>query len=379
MIPTRYSVLDGWRGVCAVVVALHHLQADGHFFTLPFLRNAWLFVDFFFVLSGFVLAHAYGGLRPAGFTRFAWRRLGRIWPLHVCVLAAFIVLEALKLALMTMFGIGAANAPFAGETSTAALISNVALVHAWGLHDIATWNFPSWSISTEWAAYLVFGGVAALGLAGIPMVSAALALGGAVVVAMASPEGLHTIADFGLFRCLYGFFTGVLVHRLVARRRPWPTLVEAATIALVAGFVTVAEKGPNSLAAPLVFGLAVAVFAGEGGGISRLLATAPAQALGRTSYSIYLVHTLVLMVMGRTVNLIEAGTGWALTAPLEINGAARVLLLPGQPWAADLVALGYLAVVITLSAQTHRWIEQPGQKLFARLSRNGTTDEHRRG
>jgi peptidoglycan/LPS O-acetylase OafA/YrhL len=372
MVTTRYSVLDGWRGVCALVVALHHLQADGHFFALPFLRNAWLFVDFFFVLSGFVLAHAYGGLTAGGFVRFAWRRLGRIWPLHVCVLAAFVVLEAIKLALMAVLGIAADNPPFSGETSATALVSNVMLVHAWGLHDIATWNFPSWSISTEWGAYLVFGAVAALGLAGRPVVAAALALGGGLMVAVASPEGLHTIADFGLFRCLYGFFTGVLVYRLVAgarASRPLSSLAEVAVVAVVAGFVTIAEKGPNSLAAPLVFGLAVAVFAGEGGRLSRLLAAAPAQALGRYSYSIYLVHTLVLVAMGRAISLIEAKAGWVLTAPLEVNGAVRVLLLPNQPWAADVVAVLFLAVVVALSAQTHRWIEQPGQRLFARLAR----------
>lgn len=373
MHPTRYNVLDGWRGVCALVVALHHLQADGHFFAVPFVRNAWLFVDFFFVLSGFVIAHAYGGRLAGGgeVLRFIWRRLGRVWPLHVAVLAGFVALEAIKWGLMERLGMSAANPPFDGETAPEALATNLLLVHSWGMHDIATWNFPSWSISTEWAAYLVFAAVAAAGLGGHAWVAAGLAAGGAAMVAAFSAEGLHTIADFGLFRCLYGFFTGVLVHRLIGRRRmapPLPHLAELAAIAAVAGFVVIAEKGANSLAAPLVFGMAVGIFAGEAGLASRLLASRPAQALGRWSYSIYLIHTLVLVVIGRAVNLIADRTDLTLTAPLEVNGAIRVLLLPGQAWAADALAVAFLATVVALSAATYRWIERPGQRLFARLA-----------
>src|SRR5258708_14456580 len=56
----RFRALDSWRGICALLVAAHHLEARGFIYWQPLVRNAWLFVDFFFVLSGFVIAHAYG-------------------------------------------------------------------------------------------------------------------------------------------------------------------------------------------------------------------------------------------------------------------------------------------------------------------------------
>ena len=65
----RFHVLDGWRGVCALLVALFHVNAVGHFYGLPVVRNGLLFVDFFFVLSGFVITHAYAervSFRPTG-------------------------------------------------------------------------------------------------------------------------------------------------------------------------------------------------------------------------------------------------------------------------------------------------------------------------
>ena len=91
----RFVALDGWRGVCAVIVALHHCHAAGYIEGLPLLRNAFLFVDFFFVLSGFVLAHAYRDRLATmeGAATMLWRRFARLWPLHAVTLLAMIALE----------------------------------------------------------------------------------------------------------------------------------------------------------------------------------------------------------------------------------------------------------------------------------------------
>ncbi len=60
------------------------------------MQNAWLFVDFFFVLSGFVIAYAYlDSLGTPRATRiFVIRRIGRVWPLHVVLLGVFVAFEA---------------------------------------------------------------------------------------------------------------------------------------------------------------------------------------------------------------------------------------------------------------------------------------------
>jgi peptidoglycan/LPS O-acetylase OafA/YrhL len=55
----RYVVLDSWRGICAILVALFHIPLQWHFQGASFVRGSWLFVDFFFVLSGFALAAAF--------------------------------------------------------------------------------------------------------------------------------------------------------------------------------------------------------------------------------------------------------------------------------------------------------------------------------
>src|SRR5438045_8537170 len=94
----RFVVLDSWRGIAACLVALFHLDAYSHLYDVPFLRNSWLFVDFFFVLSGFVIAANYQQrlLEGFGIGRFLLLRLGRLYPLPFAMLALVIAVELLK-------------------------------------------------------------------------------------------------------------------------------------------------------------------------------------------------------------------------------------------------------------------------------------------
>ena len=87
----RFQALDSWRGVCALLVAATHFHIDSHVYTNAFLRHAGLFVDFFFVLSGFVITHAYGRklASPDNVREFVIRRFGRLWPLHAVMLLLF--------------------------------------------------------------------------------------------------------------------------------------------------------------------------------------------------------------------------------------------------------------------------------------------------
>ena len=87
--PDRYIALDSLRGIAALGVAAYHLHGGGALFDLAVVRGGWLWVDFFFVLSGFVISSSYGERLAQDFSlaRFMLLRLGRVWPLHINVLA----------------------------------------------------------------------------------------------------------------------------------------------------------------------------------------------------------------------------------------------------------------------------------------------------
>jgi hypothetical protein len=357
--PRRFAALDGWRGICALLVALHHFSANGYIAALPLIRNAWLFVDFFFVLSGFVISHAYSQKLTRGHEigPFAWRRFARLWPLHVTVLGAFVLMELVRWA---MTGSG-----FTGERTPLGILANLALVQSLGIFNGLTWNTPSWSISTEFYTYLVFAAAcAATAKHSLRiLLSVVLAAAGLAVLVFFSRYGMRETFGWGFFRCLFGFFAGSLTYEIW--KRGWlrgSSGAEVAAVAIALAFLVFipGHRAFEYFAVP-VFAALVGVFAGERGVVSRAMSSRATSALGRWSYSIYMVHMLVLALFFSALD--SAGAGWTVKLP---SGVEEIVL--GHRIAADALMLSYLAMVIALSACTWRFIEQPGQRILGRLN-----------
>ncbi|MBS0472700.1 MAG: acyltransferase [Proteobacteria bacterium] len=365
----RFGVLDGWRGICAALVALHHVEFHGWLYFQPLIRNAWLFVDFFFVLSGFVIAHAYEDRLDSGRAAFGFvlRRFGRLWPLHVTILAIMVALE-IGHAIVDIRYPGLDQIPFSGDRAPFAILTNLFLVQSLGFHNDLTWNGPSWSISTEFWTYIVFA-AATLPLRGRAariVAAIVLAAGGAFVLARWSRYGMRETVGWGFARCLYGFFTGVLAHavwRSGVMRHVAGTAGEMLVLAGALAFLTFV---PGDLAweyaATPLFAAVVLVFAEEGGALSRLLNTRPAAALGRWSYSIYMIHMLLLVVLFSGLQTMERVFG--LSVLTHRNGSAALDLHPLV--LDDLLMAGFLALTVALAALSWRFVERPGQRWFNR-------------
>src|SRR5439155_6926128 len=121
--PGRFVQLDALRFFFAVIVVLVH--TIGFRFTLI---HGGFAVDFFFILSGFVLSHALI-CRPVSATEFAWARLARLYPLHLLTLLWLVCLVG---------GAIMADPPRQLE----ALGLNVVLLQgAWSIGG-PSWNFP---------------------------------------------------------------------------------------------------------------------------------------------------------------------------------------------------------------------------------------------
>src|SRR5215471_19407682 len=157
----KYEALDGLRGIAALGVVLYHVDWVNHFSDTQFVRNGFLFVDLFFILSGFVLASVYRGRisTPYQLRDFLLLRFFRIYPLHVAILAVFVLIESCKLILTKNGLVASTGGAFSGSRSLALLPYNVFLLQGAGFIHRFTWNVPSWSISSEAVAYLAFGAV----------------------------------------------------------------------------------------------------------------------------------------------------------------------------------------------------------------------------
>ena len=98
----RIRSLDSIRGICAVIVCLFHFSPfepnNSYIYNLTIIRNGDLFVDYFFVLSGFVISNSYFTKIREGnyFLNFLFKRMLRLYPLHFFMLILFLIYELLK-------------------------------------------------------------------------------------------------------------------------------------------------------------------------------------------------------------------------------------------------------------------------------------------
>lgn len=376
LLPSRFEALDSWRGICAVLVAVYHIRVTSHVFGTTVLQMSWMFVDFFFVLSGFVIMEAYGGRLRSGDEawRFLLRRLGRVWPLHVAMLGVLLAFEVLKAVLEGRFGMQFLRPAFDERTSLASLGANLLLVHALGVLRYESWNTPSWSVSTEFYTYVVFALVAvALGRRFLWAAAALAVLCGALLV-VASPGHLATGFDFTMVRCAYGFMLGCLANRLARRLAGWRGFGTVLEVAALAAVLLVLHTGITAwnVLAPVVFAFGAVVFAQERGLASRLLRTAPFLGLGRISYSIYMVH-LPLLAVGfeRFQRWVFANWGGGVVPYTDRNGLTFPVL-DGPLLLGDAMIFVYLALVVAIAHLTYRYVEDPWRKRFGTWASSGT-------
>ena len=352
----RYVALDSLRGIAALAVAVFHIQSREGFAAWAFFRASNQFVDFFFVLSGFVIARAYGDRLAAGFPirTFVWLRLGRIWPLHFAVLVVYIAIEcALALTGLSHGG----RVPFTDTRDPWALIPSALLVQAFVMPGVGTWNTQSWSISVELGLYLMWACAwRVLGRFAVPLavLVAVLLLATWEIRSDVIGNQVWAMRGFGGF----GLGIGVCaIERSLSgkgrdMRFGMATLIEAAVLA---GLVLVVNPETSLYASDLLFAGLVLVFAFGRGWFARLLCTAPFVLLGTISYSLYMVHGFVIGRALDVLTLVQRWTGARLVQHGE--GTMGILLTPA--WTTDLLAVAMLALAVATAWLAWRWIEQP--------------------
>lgn len=335
--------LTAARGIAAWWVVLYHIR--GAMAGLPPLAEAvlghgYLAVDFFFLLSGFVLALSHGArLRDGGWAAvpdFLHRRVARIWPLHAAMLGfALLLLLALQL-----------TGRAAPEFPLAQLPAHLLLVQGWGWTDPLCWNDPAWSISCEMAAYLAFATVLALAPrpfrsrlgAGVALASVVGLLGTLhLIYAGHGAASLGTdIARLGIVRCLLEFAAGTALYTLWQHwRARWRSAaLRCALLVLLLGLGGLFL--PESLVVPPALAALLLALALTSGRPRNPLEGTLLHRLGTISYATYLAHYLL----------------WY---------AFKLVYLHGETLSWLLIAL-YLATVLLASGTLHDRVERPAQR-----------------
>ncbi|MBU6450091.1 MAG: acyltransferase [Rhodospirillales bacterium] len=156
------AAFAAWVFIYHVDLHLHFSQVLGGLSVL--ITHGYMGVDGFFILSGLVLLHTHrefdavehGPLRTefrwatqGGVLRFYAKRLVRIYPVHLATIFILLALVGGSVAL--------GMPPHSPQRfGLATLVENLFLVQGWGADHFGAWNYPAWSVSTEWAGYLLF-------------------------------------------------------------------------------------------------------------------------------------------------------------------------------------------------------------------------------
>ena len=334
--------LTSVRGLAAWLVVLFHIR--GSIIGLPplavsILSKGYLAVDFFFLLSGFVIWLSWGEkLRDGGLAAipgFLHKRIARIWPLHAFILACTVALALLLLATGRHDSV---------EYPFHLLPLHVLLMQNWGFTETLAWNGPSWSISTEMAAYLLFPMlVMTIDLRRLHAITlGAMIVGLAMILnAVCAHAGNTTlnydIVRFGLVRCLIEFGAGTSCCALWLRLRARPIAPALVLTAIAAAIAYLWASGlPEALAVPLLFASILLLLALTSQLRGNPLNTTVLHYFGEISYATYLSH-LVLFV---TFKLALVTNPTAIPTPL--------------------VAL-YLSIVLLASVVLYHFVERPAQ------------------
>lgn len=346
----RLHELDSMRALAALgVICWHYVNAFGSapfgHVLAPFYGRGLLMVDFFFVLSGFVLTRAFWTERRAPhFLRNVQARVARMYPLHVttlCIVAALQGYLVMRLA---------ADPFIYRYNDTYHFALNALLLNGSGLQQGFSFNAPAWSISTEFLVNVAF-----LGLIALPSRFAriGLALLGALAIATMATRGLINgtrafgFVDNDLVRTVAGFMVGVAAAVCQSRVRwslpGWGNdLLALLVVAL--GSLYLASRGLWSNVGDLLLcfiGFPVLVLSVTGSTWLRsALRARPLVYLGEISYSIYLVHFPLQLAL----HVVSLRMGFSLPVESRFFFAA------------------FIGVVILVASFTHRFIELPGKR-----------------
>lgn len=361
----HYRILDGLRGVASLTVLVFHLfeaYSDGDA-QRQIINHGYLAVDFFFLLSGFVIAHAYDERWARGLT--AWQFFKRRWVRLEPMVVAGSVLGALLFAFQKF-------SLFPGvETATVWKVIGVMLIGFTMVPlpksaDIRGWNEnyplngPAWSLFYEYVANALY----AVGVRRLPNRALAVlcALFGAATVHLAvfghrgdfiggwtlDAEGIH----IGLTRVLFPFFAGVLLSRSGWRLRTPLGFVLCSLLLLVAlalpRFDGLEKPWVNGLyesfCVIVLFPIIVALGAGADEGVAeddRSLRVA--QFFGALSYPLYITHYPLIYIY----------TGWVVDNRVP----------PAQ---GALVGTGVVVAAILIAWACLKWWDEPARRWLTR-------------
>ena len=305
----RIVKLDGLRGFCSLMVVFYHYPQSflpDIIYSNFFIRESWSFVDFFFVLSGFVISYNYSTLSNTNdFWLYIKKRFIRLYPLLFFTTFVFLLFKVFS----DHFFPDLVSSPksiklYLLDTCNTLLMLNSTPVFGETSKYLGM-NHPSWSVSAEFISYVLFG-LSSLFFFNKKILFSFVTICLCIVVYIVKEQFAFSNYTWFFLRGIIGFNVGCIVYWLFTKKFSVKNNLELflpLLIVSVSYFFHSYEftfKGlVNLIFRPLLFGLVILVLLKANHYFSKFLESKPLKFLGKISYSIYLNHILLLLIVPR--------------------------------------------------------------------------------
>lgn len=347
--PTEIRALTGARFLPVLLIVVFHYHEwygyAGQYWIDLFVVKGYLWVEFFFSLSGFILYYVYGRrlaarVDPRAVGAFLAARIARIYPLQLATLFAALFLELdRRLTASWQAGLSFFDLPPDEGRTVFTFLSNLFMVQAWNLHTDLTWNPPAWFVSAEFFLYLVCPVLMLLvgnDFGWRSVVLAVASVGLLETLASTSGRGLDMSIHNGIFRGLAEFTIGLSLGALfvaIRERRARAWSARACTVAqlglLAAILAAYIWSGPARTSRDLLVALPIVVLpfvlAFDRGLVAGLLQASWLRMLGEWAFAIYMVHHTVLWTLYVGGFLAPSWLGFAV-------GIGSCIVVGGLAW-----------------------------------------------
>jgi peptidoglycan/LPS O-acetylase OafA/YrhL len=334
---------------------------------LQFFRGSWVFVEFFFVLSGFVLTHSLTVKGLPSFRNYITLRFFRIYPLHLVMLLIFIALQLLKLYLETFNGFEFENEAFSGKNEVSEIIPNLLLIQAWTSFTEHSFNYPSWSVSIEFYLYILL----YLLLFFFKRLFA-LAFFSLIFISCSWIYFEFTFPVLSVKRGVFSFFSGCLLY-LIYKRIPdyhlgyfLGSVIEVFLLFIVV-FSVSSDVANKLILMPVLFMVVIFFYSKEVGVISKFLKAPLFQKMGELSYSIYMVHAAIIYCF--SVLTLKLGNFFSSKFTVTNIDDMHYIDLGGT-LLNNLTILLLLVIIYSFSVFTYSFVEKPAIRFGRSKVRN---------
>jgi peptidoglycan/LPS O-acetylase OafA/YrhL len=376
----RYlTTLTPLRGIAALLVVIFHSNLMAMPFLPPgytsFVSGGWLWVDFFFILSGFILFYVYGkdfqqGIQRKSYWKYIGARFARVYPLH------FVTLIWCSVCTIFVLSLSSGLHPFfKGIFDLKAIPASLVMLQSIHLFDMTPLNTPSWSLSTEWWVYMLFPFIVPLFLK--------VRTGGRLIVFglivslycfiryILNPMGftgegngptINVSFDYGLLRCIAGFILGMLLYLLYESRFFFGLFKRDLTFLSISFLIILGlHFGLDEFLILLLFPLLILSASFNESGVKRFLDLPALQRLGDWSFSIYMVHVPLIFLL------------WIYQ--LKVNPALfgdfiKYVQRPQDYTTGVVVCFALVTFTLLVASLTYRYVEVPARNyLNQRISK----------